>query len=222
MTLSSAGIEPLDILKNYKVKSTEIGTGIKDKEAIRTWFSQIDAGARIQLDFKVALDATPNRDKAIEFPPTHYIFDNWLDSITNFNDGTSGEWTIGTAGRDAIFRLGTMDVITIYPDNSGTVLYRDFTFTKNQQYRFTLDVLNYSPHSDNVAPILEVFAPNMTIIPRYTVPRDAKWKTLANTFSFNESGEYTIRIHNHQERGSGSGTEGGNDFQLDNIIVTRE
>lgn len=149
--------------------------------------------------------------------------DAWKDSVTDFANGTAGNWATGSAGRYGRITAGLFQHDTaIGPAGfAGTVFSQTFMFTAGRTYSFSIKVRNNGP----VAYLLPSFSvalnSGQTILPAATVPKSGQWIERVASFSVSKTGNQTISIVSHQDRGSGSGADGGNDYQIDNIIVRR-
>lgn len=149
--------------------------------------------------------------------------DLWKDSVTDFTNGTAGSWAIGSAGRYGRVTGGLFQNDTAIGQTgfAGVVFNQTFLFTAGRTYSFSINVRNNGP----VAHLLPSFSVTLSsgqgILPAATVPKTGEWISRVASFSVSQTGNQTISIVSHQDRGSGSGTDGGNDYQIDNIIVRR-
>ncbi|UST75840.1 hypothetical protein NF675_07045 [Pseudomonas siliginis] len=150
-----------------------------------------------------------------------FSVEQWTDSVTNFTDGTSGNWSKGSAGYQGGVASGVFQNFTTGASgHSGVLFSQSFRFVAGHTYSFSYRVRNISPQSNNMPPIFSVrFSSGQQILPVYSVPRTAQWYTQAGNFSVSQNANYTIQIISHQDRGGGSGSDGGNDYQIDDIII---
>ena len=149
--------------------------------------------------------------------------DTWRDSITDFNNGTSGNWQKGPAGFQGYVTNGVFHNDTTAPSgHSGVLFSQTFHFVAGRTYSFSYNVRNFSPLANNVPPKFSVSTTSgIQIIPEYSVPRDGIWYTPSRTFFVTQTGNHLVHIMSHQDRGGNDGSDGGNDYQIDNIIVRR-
>lgn len=147
----------------------------------------------------------------------------WQDSVTDFNNGTAGGWQIGPAGYQGRITGGVFDnYTTAHSGHSGVLFSQTFTLTAGRQYLISLRVFNYSPQPENMPPIFSIqTATGQVIWPRNTIYRTGQWRTIDVNFHVAYTGNHTIQIISHEDRGGGSGSAGGNDYQIDHIIVRR-
>ncbi|MBV4459720.1 Ig-like domain-containing protein [Pseudomonas sp. COR58] len=145
----------------------------------------------------------------------------WTDSVTDFNNGSSNGWAIGPAGYQGRITGGVFhNDTTGGSGHSGVLLSRSFRLIAGYAYSFSYRARNFSPNSNNVPPIFSVrLSSGQQILPVFSVPRTSQWYTQAANFSVTQSAAYTIQLMSHQDRGGGSGADGGNDYQLDDIIL---
>ncbi len=150
-----------------------------------------------------------------------FSVEQWTDSVTNFSDGTSGNWSKGSAGYQGRVASGVFQNLTTGASgHSGVLFSQSFRFVAKHTYSFSYRVRNISPQSTNMPPIFSVrFSSGQQILPVYSVPRTAQWYTQAGNFSVSQNANYTIQIMSHQDRGGGSDSDGGNDYQIDDIII---
>ncbi|EJM60100.1 carboxypeptidase regulatory-like domain-containing protein [Pseudomonas sp. GM48] len=147
----------------------------------------------------------------------------WSDSITDFNDGSLGSWTQGITAKGAeiingVFRNETKRLT----GNAGIVLLKNFRFEKDRTYLFSYRVRNFSGEAANKPPRLSVSSGGSTILPEYSIPRDGTWYTRQGEFSVPTTNDsIRININSHEDRGGGSGSDGGNDYEIDDIVVLK-
>lgn len=151
------------------------------------------------------------------------IADLWRDSVTDFSNGTAGGWAIGSAGRYGRIAAGQFqhDTAVGITGFAGTVFSQTFMFTAGRTYSFSIDIRNNGPVARLLPSFSVALSSGQTILPVATVPKSGQWIRREATFSVSQMGNQTISIVSHQDRGSGSGSDGGNDYQIDNIIVRR-
>ncbi|RDS87471.1 hypothetical protein DL347_29285, partial [Pseudomonas fluorescens] len=220
---SSAGVADLYVLNGVAITDTEAAYGLTNKTVVRSWLESVPNNQQIHVRSQVTLNGSLSPGDVITLPTTTYtVVDSWQNSITDFQNGTTGAWAIGAAGVSGRVFNGSIFFDTPYPSNAGVVLSQAFNFNSAHTYRFSYDVANSSPQANNVAPSIEIrTAGGQVILPAYIVPRDFTWKTQSANFRVPQSGLTTVVIYNYQNSGGGTGASGGNDFYLDNIVVTR-
>jgi hypothetical protein len=149
--------------------------------------------------------------------------DLWKDSVTDFTNGTAGSWAIGSAGRYGRITGGLFQNDTAIGQSgfSGVVFSQTFLFTAGRTYSFSINVRNNGPVAHLLPSFSVALSSGQEILPAATVPKTGQWISRVASFSVSQTGNQTISIVSHQDRGSGSGTDGGNDYQIDNIIVRR-
>ncbi|POA41182.1 hypothetical protein C1893_31335, partial [Pseudomonas sp. MPR-ANC1] len=154
-------------------------------------------------------------------PPRTFAVEAWADSFTDFTDGTTGRWLKGAAGFQGRVTGGVFhNDTTAASGHSGLLFSQSFRFVVGQTYSFSYRVRNFSPLTNNIPPIFSVsFSSGLQILPVYSVPRTAQWYTQTATFTVTQSMDHTIQLMSHQDRGGGSGSDGGNDYQIDDITV---
>ncbi|MBC3208458.1 hypothetical protein HU755_16765 [Pseudomonas sp. SWRI111] len=152
-----------------------------------------------------------------------FTVESWIDSVTDFANGTAGNWIKGPAGNEGRIVNGLFHNDTQGGSgHSGMLFSQSFRFVVGQTYSFSYRLRNFSPLVNNLPPIFSVkLSSGQQILPVYNVPRDGKWYIQTANFSVTQSADYTIQVMSHQDRGGGSGAEGGNDYQIDDIIVRR-
>ncbi|MDR6609603.1 hypothetical protein [Pseudomonas synxantha] len=147
----------------------------------------------------------------------------WSDSITDFNDGSLGSWNQGITAKGAeiingVFRNETKRLT----GNAGIVLFKYFRFEKDRTYLFSYRVRNFSGEAANRPPRLSVSSGGSTILPEYSIPRDGEWHYMQREFSVPTTHDsIQININSHENRGGGSGSDGGNDYEIDDIVVLK-
>lgn len=194
--------------------------GVQRTTVSLDWLRKLKDGSALLSALEVSFDGVTR----IPFPVSTLTVkaDFWQDSITDFNNGTAGKWVLGPASANIFIRNGYYDNITISADNSGILMQQTFELQAGRTYQFSYDILNYSPLVNNIAPIISVNGNTRgVIIPRYEPARDRRWYTQSATFTATRTGPETINLYNHQPKGRDEGSEGGNDFYLDNIILKR-
>ncbi|MEX5507990.1 hypothetical protein [Pseudomonas paralactis] len=72
MTVSSEGIEDLQVMDGERINATEAANGIKDKKVLRDWLSRVPNNSIITVTFWVAYSGIDDKDMAVEFPTTKY------------------------------------------------------------------------------------------------------------------------------------------------------
>lgn len=148
--------------------------------------------------------------------------DDWKDSITAFSDGTLGSWIRGPAVtqgtvRDGMFRNST----TVASGHAGVVLKQSFVFSKGKIYRFSFRIRSSFVGTIGLKPNFSVDGPVLgEIIPPLEIPLDGNWYLREGYFSVPSDGSYEIDLVSHQDRGGGSGADGGNDYDIDYLAVT--
>ncbi|VVO62435.1 hypothetical protein [Pseudomonas fluorescens] len=160
-------------------------------------------------------------DGPVSTPPRRFTVESWTDSVTDFTNGTSGNWLKGPAGFQGRVTGGVFhNDTTAASGHSGLLFSQTFLLLAGHTYSFSYRVRNFSPLSNNVPPIFSVtLASGPQILPVYNVPRNGQWYTQTKDFSVTQSANHTIQIVSHQDRGGGGGSDGGNDYQIDDIIV---
>ena len=154
-------------------------------------------------------------------PERTFTVETWADSVTNFNDGTSGSWVKGPAGYQGTVKGGVFYNNTPGASgHAGLLFSQTFRFITGKTYSFSYRVRNFSPLAENVPPIFSVeLDSGQQIIAAYTVPRTGQWHTQTANFTVSLSANRTIQMKSLQDRGGGSGSDGGNDYEIDDIIV---
>jgi hypothetical protein len=150
-----------------------------------------------------------------------FTVETWVDSITNFNDGTSGKWLKGPAGFQGYITNGFFqNLTTAHSGHAGVLFSQTFTFEAGKTYSFSYQARNFARQVVDLAPSFSVqFASGQLILPVYSVPRTNQWYTQTANFSVAKTGNYSLQIMSHQNRGGGNNGDGGNDYDIDNIIV---
>ncbi|MBV7568601.1 carboxypeptidase-like regulatory domain-containing protein [Pseudomonas sp. PDM27] len=145
----------------------------------------------------------------------------WSDSITDFNDGSSGSWSRGPAALGGEITNGVFHHQTVNATgNAGVVFSNFFRFEKDRTYSFSYRLRNFSADETNKPPRLSVSRGGATILPEYSIPRDGEWHPMQGEFSVPATGDrYQIDINSHEDRGGGSGSNGGNDYEIDDIVI---
>ncbi|MHC8342857.1 hypothetical protein [Pseudomonas sp. RT6P73] len=154
-------------------------------------------------------------------PPRTFTVESWVDSVTDFTNGTSGNWLKGPAGYQGRVTGGMFrNLTTAVSGHSGVLFSQTFRLITGKTYSFSYQARNHSPQPENVAPSFSVrFASGQSILPVYNVPRTNLWYTQTNNFTVTQSGNHQLQIISHQDRGGNGGSDGGNDYDIDNIIV---
>lgn len=153
--------------------------------------------------------------------PHTFTVETWVDSITDFNNGTSGNWLKGPAGFQGYITNGYFQNITAARSGHAGVLFsQTFRFVAGMTYSFSYQARNFARQAVDLAPSFSVqFASSQLILPVYSVPRTNQWYTQTANFSVAQTGSYSLQIISHQDRGGGNNGDGGNDYDMDNIIV---
>jgi len=71
ITLKSSGHEPLPVLSNYPILSSELN-GLTNKPVSRDWLQKILPDDPISVEIKVTLDGSADVSRAVSFTPTTY------------------------------------------------------------------------------------------------------------------------------------------------------
>lgn len=160
-------------------------------------------------------------DGAVSTPPRTFTVKTWVDSITDFNNGTSGNWVKGPAASQGVITGGRFHNETTAATGHAGVLFRQaFELVVGKTYSFSYQARNFAVNPKSLPPIFSVrFASGQSILPTFNVPQTNQWYTQTNTFSVAQTGNYELQIISHQNRGGGSDSDGGNDYDIDNIIV---
>ena len=148
--------------------------------------------------------------------------ETWTDSITDFNDGTSGKWIKGAAGYQGYITRGVFfNDTTATSGHAGVVFSQIFRFVAGRVYSFSYELRNLARQSSDLSPTFSVvLSMGQEVLPRFDVPRTLQWITRSRNFSVPETGDYEVQIISHQNLGGGgSGSRGGNDYEIDNIVI---
>ena len=219
---SAAGVTPLTVLNGVAITATEAVNGLANKAVLRSWLKRITNGTQITITCEVTFDGSNDKSKAVIFKSAQYIkADPWTDVGHNFNTGNLGGWTLGRGGLGATFgRLGLF-VDTPNPSNAGAVISRTFNFNRVHRYSISYSIANVSPHG-GVPPITAVLVGSQVAIPKFTVPNSGSLEGQQNlSFIPAANGPASVVLHNYQDLGGGSGSQGGNDFHVYYIGVYR-
>lgn len=219
---SAAGVTPLTVLNGVAITATEAVNGLANKAVLRSWLKRITNGTQITITCEVTFDGSNDKSKAVIFKSAQYIkADPWTDVGHNFNTGNLGGWTLGRGGLGATFgRLGLF-VDTPNPSNAGAVISRTFNFNRVHRYSISYSIANVSPHG-GVPPITAVLVGSQVAIPKFTVPNSGSLEGQQNlSFIPAANGPASVVLHNYQDIGGGSGSQGGNDFHVYYIGVYR-
>ncbi|TFB35507.1 hypothetical protein E3W21_25325, partial [Pseudomonas sp. F01002] len=113
------------------------------------------------------------------------VVDTWRDSITDFSNGTAGNWQIGPAGFQGRITGGVFhNDTTAHTGHAGVLFSQTFNFMAGRTYSFSYSVRNFSPLVNNIPPIFSVStASNQQILPVYSVPRTGQWYQQSANFS---------------------------------------
>ena len=214
----------IPIIVQESVTQEEVANGLS-RTLLRSEVEQLKNNTALQLEMNVSFNGASNEQEATRFPRQIYLLiaDSWQDSITDFTDGTSGGWKKGPAGFQGYVTNGVFyNTTTAYSGHAGILFSQAFFFTEGRTYSFSYKVNNFSPLVNNRPPIFSVStASGQQILPSYTVPRSSTWNTQSATFSVTQTGEQVINLISHEDRGGGAGSDGGNDYQIDDIVVRR-
>ena len=219
---SAAGVTPLTVLNGVAITATEALNGLANKAVLRSWLKRITNGRQITITCEVTFDGSNDKLKAVIFRSAQYIkTDPWTDAGHYFNTGNLGGWTLGRGGLGATFgRLGLF-VDTPNPSNAGAVISRTFNFNRVHRYSISYSIGSVSPPG-GVPPITAVLVGSQVAIPKFTVPNSGSLEGQQNlSFIPAANGPASVVLHNYQDLGGGSGSQGGNDFHVYYIGVYR-
>uniref|UniRef100_UPI001CFB044A hypothetical protein n=1 Tax=Pseudomonas sp. MWU16-30322 TaxID=2878092 RepID=UPI001CFB044A len=210
-----------------KVNATWVNQGFWPYTLANSYLKQLGDRSTLTIKFKASLDKSNNAATATVFPDRFYTIraevDTWKDSVTDFANGTTGNWTIGPAGRygrvtGGLFQNDTAIGVSGF---AGVVFSQNFLFSAGRTYSFSISVRNNGPVAHLLPSFSVTLGSGQIILPAASVPKSGEWIQRVASFTVAQTGNQTISIMSHQDRGSGSGTDGGNDYQIDNITVTR-
>ncbi len=89
-------------------------------------------------------------------------------------------------------------------------------FNSAHRYRVDATIYNQSGYND---PLLAIFVAGQTLKGPVSIPRQ-QWYVLDAEFVGSMGGAEVV-LYNYQARGGGSGAEGGNDFIVNSVRITR-
>ncbi|WP_338569242.1 YncE family protein [Pseudomonas canadensis] len=72
LTCSSSGVADLHVLDGYVVTSPEVNSGLRNKAALRSWFTALPDNSPINVNCKIAFDGVNDEFKALPCPTTTY------------------------------------------------------------------------------------------------------------------------------------------------------
>ena len=219
---SSAGVTPLTVLNGVAITATEALNGLANKAVLRSWLKRITNGRQITITCEVTFDGSNDKLKAVIFRSAQYIkTDPWTDAGHYFNTGNLGGWTLGRGGLGATFGVLGLFVDTPHPSNAGAVISRTFNFNRVHRYSISYYIGSVSPPG-GVPPITAVLVGSQVAIPKFTVPNSGYIEGQQNlSFIPAANGPASVVLHNYQDLGGGSGSQGGNDFHVYYIGVYR-
>ena len=219
---SSAGVTPLTVLNGVAITATEALNGLANKAVLRSWLKRITNGRQITITCEVTFDGSNDKLKAVIFRSAQYIkTDPWTDAGHYFNTGNLGGWTLGRGGLGATFGVLGLFVDTPHPSNAGAVISRTFNFNRVHRYSISYSIGSVSPPG-GVPPITAVLVGSQVAIPKFTVPNSGYIEGQQNlSFIPAANGPASVVLHNYQDLGGGSGSQGGNDFHVYYIGVYR-
>ncbi|QOU02274.1 hypothetical protein IM720_16170 [Pseudomonas fluorescens] len=214
ITLKSSGHEPLPVLTNYPILSSELN-GLTNKPVSRDWLQKILPDHPISVEIKVTLDGSADVSRAVSFAPTSYKVKraprvDRTDFSNNDWNGwhhVNGEGVLIKEGANTYWRsvkvgLSTPNIRKIYQDES-------FILTK------TIEVSCDYRHE---------FGANETRIRVRMLPLGLNVESTAFPFSSTwRNMKYTINVPQIAESISVAiyvqGSE-ENPISLDNLVVT--
>lgn len=181
-----------------------------------------NAGRAVSITYRVTHpgeQGEPPRSPPLQL---NVLADTWRDSITDFN-GNAGGWAFGPVSRRATIQGGYYENKSWdHAGNSGVVLSQTFQLKASRTYRFAYRIANISPQHDNVAPRISISTSSgLAISGVFVVPRTHTYYEQNTTFRVPASGAYTVYVMSHEDRGGGSGAQGGNEYRIDYIYLSR-
>lgn len=204
-----------------KVSQIWLDQGYYDVTVPYSYLGGLMWASELSMEFKVGFDQSLDEDDATFFPIRTYVVDNWKDSITTFADGTMGNWVRGPAFTQGTVTSGVFrNPTTAVSGHAGVVLKQTLMFLAGRRYRVGFKIRAYLT-TGVLKPNFSADIPGLgEIMPASDVPLDQKWYAREGYFSVPSSGSYELDLVSHQDRGGGSGADGGNDYELDDIVVT--
>lgn len=189
----------------------------KDVADNGTW-SYLLSGLKVK-NYRITAKALYG-DKPVSLPRT-FTVEMWVDSVTDFNNGTAGNWVKGPAGYQGVVKSGVFYNNTPGPQgHAGLLFSQSFRLITGKTYSFSYRARNFSPLPINVPPIFSVqLDSGQQILAPYSVPRTGQWYTQTANFTVTQSANRIIQMMSHQDRGGGGDADGGNDYEIDDIVV---
>ncbi|MBK3508975.1 hypothetical protein [Pseudomonas sp. MF6747] len=208
-----------EVLTDYVVKTNDAINGLVNQAVLRNVLTALPRNSRFQIETRVAYDGGTDKWRAVVFPTASYIInDSWTDAVSNFPGGSYGPWSAG-AGAAGGYMSGTgFQVVTaLWPASNAGVLFNAVrNFNSAHRYRVDATIYNQSGYND---PLLAIYVAGQTLKGPVSIPRQ-QWYVLDAEFVGNMGGAEVV-LYNYQAKGGGSGAEGGNDFIVNSLRITR-
>ncbi|WP_416363147.1 hypothetical protein [Pseudomonas sp. NFX183] len=218
MTLTGEG-RSQEVLTDYVVTTHDAINGLVNQAVLRNVLTALPRNSRFQIETRVAYDGGTDKWRAVVFPTASYIInDSWTDAVSNFPGGSYGPWSAG-AGAAGGYMSGTgFQVVTaLWPASNAGVLFNAVrNFNSAHRYRVDATIYNQSGYND---PLLAIFVAGQTLKGPVSIPRQ-QWYVLDAEFVGSMGGAEVV-LYNYQAKGGGSGAEGGNDFIVNSVRITR-
>ncbi|MFK3969378.1 hypothetical protein ACI2KS_01425 [Pseudomonas sp. NPDC087358] len=154
---------------------------------------------------------------------SEFTIDTWVDIVTDFATATTiAPWVRGNAYTQSrlVSGEGLRNETSIGWQHSGIIITTPATFRPTTSYRFEMRARNVNPAS--------------TIKPRLSIQIDghnlsetdlttSSWVTLQGIYIATDSVLKACTVHSHRDGGSGQGggPDGGNDYSIRDIKISR-
>ena len=214
ITLNSSRQEPLPVLTNYPILSSELN-GLTNKPVSRDWLQKIPPDDPISVEIKVTLDGSADVSRAVSFAPTTYKVKR-VPTVdrTDFSNYDWNEWS--NVGQDgALIKEGaniywrSIQVTSGFPRLSK--LYGRFSPISVKTIEISCDYRHEVGANDTVFRVL-IF-PSRGTYESPTFPYSPTWRNMKYTVSgpsFN--GWFSVGVYIKNSAGIST--------SIDNIVVT--
>ncbi|AHC35914.1 hypothetical protein [Pseudomonas gorinensis] len=214
ITLNASGHEPLPVLTNYPILSSELN-GLTNKPVSRDWLQKIPPDDPISVEIKVTLDGSADVSRAVSFAPTTYKVKR-VPTVdrTDFSNYDWNEWrNVGADG--ALIKEGTniywrsISVPNRLPRLSKRYGY--FNHISIKTIEISCDYRHEFFANDTVFRVITF--PGRATYDSPTFPYSPTWRNMKFTVSgpsINGSFSVDVYIQNLT----------GNSTSIDNIVVT--
>jgi len=214
ITLNASGHEPLPVLTNYPILSSELN-GLTNKPVSRDWLQKIPPDDPISVEIKVTLDGSADVSRAVSFAPTTYKVKR-VPAVdrTDFSNYDWNEWHNVTED-GALIKEGANIYWRSIQVGSGaprlSKRYGYFSHISIRTIEISCDYRHEVGANDTVFRVL--MFPRRGTYESPTFPYSPTWRNMKYTVSgLSINGYFTVDVYIKNSAGIST--------SIDNIVVT--